>query len=551
MRLLSSLVLASVFQVAALAMQVEEMTLLSPVTGEQFKAIGVPIEQPGMIGKADLGADDDGCRHTSGPSEYEYYVICDPFSLFTAMSVEWDNKSGRFRNALPDELKTWVRQELNSPFVIARERSFKSAQSIARSQGAPSPSREGFIMPQNALGIDERYDHALTCYRKRGALPSVMAKLTLTAAWGMRVRLNVPLGDPRLDGGYEEVNRITARSVKEGEEFALAKWLDVYKDIVDNEGLTHEGFYVATATYFGLVLRQGDLAEAQRVLQLMEDRFQKIDTDDRGEFLRGLQRERKLSLNKYKSFTEQAATLFMVAIAGEEFTRARLPQYMLAVAESLRRSGSLMRAMDWYLALSRLPEGQPRLRDDIRTQGKTPGAEAPLAVHLGWLADKQILALRAGGVVHSGEFANTDKILLSAIVFDQFGTSAFSLPDWQPRSDGDQADCQRMLTMIGQSLLDWNFRLGGWPAKLGELWDREMLKDRNRVNRFYCPVTGQPFVYTVPTGADLQALGLRTVLVTTPKPLKTADGERWGAYLSGNTVVWSPTQLKPGDQAPK
>jgi hypothetical protein len=551
MRLLPLLLLTCLCHTPVLAMQVQEMTLLSPVTGEQFTAVGVPIEQPGVIGKADLGADDDGCRHTSGPSEYEYYVITDPFSLFTAMSIEWDSKSGRFRNPLPDEVKAWVRQDLNSPFVIARERAFKSAQAIARSQGAPPPSRDGFAMPQNALGIDERYEYALSCYTKRGALPSVMAKLALTAAWGMRVRLNVPLGDPRLDGGYEEVNRITARSVKEGEDFALAKWLAVYKDIVDSEGLTHEGYYVATATYFGLVLRQGDLAEAERVLTLMQDRFFKIDSDDRGEFLRGLQRERKLSLGKYKGFTERAATLFMVAIAGEEFTRARLPQYMLAVAESLRRSGNLMRAMDWYLALSRLPESQPRLRDDIRTQGKTPGAEAPLPVHLGWLADQQILALRANGLVHSGEFGNIDKQLLSAIVFDQFGTSAFSLPEWQPRSDGDQADCQRMLTMIGQSLLDWNFRLGGWPAKIGELWDRELLKDRNRVNRFHCPVTGEPFVYSVPTGTDLQALGLRTVLLTTPKPLKTADGERWGAYLSGNTVVWSPTQLRPGDQAPK
>ena len=283
----------------------------------------------------------------------------------------------------------------------------------------------------------------------------------------------------------------------------------------------------------------------------MEDRFQRSDDKERGEFLRGLQRERKLSLGKYKALTTSAAGSFMIAIAGEEFTRARLPPQLLAVAESLRRSGDLVRAMDWYVALSRLPESQPRLREDIRAQGKAPGADAALPVHLGWLADNRIAALKAGGVEHRADFGAADGALLSAIVFDQFGTSAFNMPSWRPRTDGDQTDCQRMLTLIGQSILDWNFRLQGWPGTLGELWDRELLKDRNRVNRFHCPVTGQPFVYAVPTGADYQALGLRTVLVTTPKPIKTADGERWGSFLSGNAVVWTPNQLKPGDQAPK
>lgn len=532
------------------------MNLFSPVTGEPFKAMGVPIEQPGMIGKADLGADEDGCRHTSGPSEYDYYIICDPYSLFTAMSVEWDSKSGRFRNPLPDDLKTWIKQDLNTPFVLARERAFKSAQGVARSQGAPPPNRDTFVMPQSAIGIDERYEYALRCYQKRGALPSVQAKIAITGAWAQRARLNVPLGDPRLDGAYQEVAQITAKAMKDGEEFQLQKWLGVYKSIVDDEGLTNEGFYIAAATYFGFTLRDGNLAESKRVLQVMEDRFLRPGkNNERAEFLRGLQRERKLGLEKYTGLTSQAASLFIIAISGEEFTRARLPQYLLAVAESLRRSGNDKRAYDWYLALSRMPEGRPRLRDDIRAQGKNPGADAPLAVHLGWLADKRLDIMNAAfieaGTPHSQEFEGNDTALLAAIVFDQFGTSAYNLPNWKPRTDGDQGDAQRMLTLVGQAVLDWNFRAGGWPTTLGELWDKEFLKDRNRVNRFHCPVSGEPLVYAMPSGADIQALGMRTVLVTLPKPIKTADGERWGCYLSSNQVIWAITPLRPGDQAPK
>ena len=44
---------------------------------------------------------------------------------------------------------------------------------------------------------------------------------------------------------------------------------------------------------------------------------------------------------------------------------------------------------------------------------------------------------------------------------------------------------------------------------------------------------------------------MRTVLVACPKPIVTADGERWGCYLSGNQVIWATTPMKLGDQAPK
>jgi hypothetical protein len=563
--LLAALVLL-LCPLAASAMQIEEMSLLSPLTGERFTAAGVPMEQPVTNVVSDMGADDDGCRHTSGLCEYDFYTISDPFSLFTAMSVEWDKKTGRFSSDLPDELKEWVRREFNGDLAAARDRAFKQAQAIARQQGQVPPDRSSFVMPQQTLSIDQRYVLARRCYEKRGALPSVLAKISLSGAWAVRCRMNVPIADPRLDQGFAEVNELVAKQVKDGETFMMSKWLAVYRDIFDKEGLTNEGYFVAGAAYFGLTLREGDLAESRRTLKAMDDRFQRIDQKDQGQFLRLLQKERRLSLDRYLDLEGYAGTAFLRAIEGEEFTRARLPQYVLAAAECLRRCGQHGRALAWYACLARMAETQPRLREDIRAQGRAPGVEAPFHVHLGWIADGRIASLKEdlartkddpnAAALASALAAGADAIegpdrrLLTAILFEGLGTAAYNSPVWRPRADGDQQDCQRMLTLIGQSVLDFSFRLGGWPQTLGETWEKEVLRDRNRVNRFHCPVSAQPFLYR-PLGIELEKLSPRAVVVATPVAVKTAAGPRYGAFIAGNSVVWSEQPLKPGDEAPR
>lgn len=551
---------------AAPAMQVEEMNLLSPLTGERFRAAGVPTEQPVSNVVSDMGADDDGCRHSSGLCEYDFYIVTDPFTLFTAMSVEWDKRSGRFSSELPDEVKEWVRKEFNGDLTAARDRAFKLAQAQARQQGQVPPDRASFVMPQQTLSIDQRYVMARRCYEKRGALPSVLAKISLSGAWAVRCRMNVPIADPRLDRGYAEVNELVAKQVKDGETFVMSKWLAVYREIFDKEGLTNEGYFVAGAAYFGLTLREGDLNESKRVLKALDDRFQRIEQKDQGQFLRLLQKERRLSLDRYLDLEGYAGTAFLRAIEAEEFTRARLPQYVLAVAESLRRCGQHGRALAWYSCLARMAETQPRLREDIRAQGRAPGAEAPFHVHLGWIADGRIAWLKEAlantkedpaatalaTALASGADAieGPDRRLLTAILFEGLGTAAYASPLWRPRADGDQQDCQRMLTMVGQAVLDFSFRLGGWPQTLGETWEKEVLRDRNRVNRFHCPVSAQPFLYR-PLGIDLEKLSPRAVVVATPTAIKTAAGPRYGAFIAGNAVVWSEQPLKPGDEAPR
>lgn len=559
-------VLAILLSAPLCALQVEEMTLLSPITGERFTATGVPVEQPATAGLTDMGADDDGCRHSSGLSEYDFYVITDPYSLFTALSVEWDARDGRFTAPLSDEFKGWVGRDLNGELVAGRERAFKSAQAMARAQGREPPARQGFVMPQAALSIDQRYLLARRCYERRGALPSVLAKISLTGGWALRCRLNVPIADPRLSGGYAEVNELVARNIKDGESFQLAKWLPVYRELAARSGFTDEGFFVANATYLGLVLRDGDLSEARRVLQAMDDRFQRIESKDLGQFLRSLQRERKVVLDRYVELEAYAANAFMRGIDAGEFTRARLPQYVLAVAECLRRSGNAARSLAWYSCLARMAETQPRLREDIRTQGRAPGAEAPFHVHLGWIADvrlaAQLAVLAANGEDPSGQqraaavvagadpIEGPDRRLLAAILFEGLGTAAYQEPGWKPRVDGDWQDSQRMLTLVGQAVMDYHFRLGGWPQDLGQIWEREVLKDRNRVNRFHCPQTGKPLLYR-PLGIALESLTPRTVLIASPAAVKTPQGPRYGAFLAGNSVAWSERPVQPGDELPR
>ena len=106
------------------AVDMRDLTLISPITGDQFPVVMVPPTQRGGDLLADMGADDDGCRHTSGMCEYDYYVATDPRSYFSALIAEWDDKSGRFRGDLRPDFKAWVDKEFNSQLQIDINHSF-------------------------------------------------------------------------------------------------------------------------------------------------------------------------------------------------------------------------------------------------------------------------------------------------------------------------------------------------------------------------------------------------------------------------------------------
>lgn len=545
------LLLLVLLSLPAWALQVQEMTLVSPITGQKFDVTGVPAEQDTTaVDLADMGADDDGCRHTSGPNEYDYYVAVCPFSYFAALSAEWETRSGRFREELPPELKDWVIKQFNSDWQLDHSKAYTISSQTLRMSGQPVPERKDFVMNQASIPLEKKYRYALQCYDRRAARAVVLGKIALTGAWAIRARLNVPLGNQAIDGGYEEVNALVSRQVKPGEPFSLTKWLPIYREIfAKGKGLTNEGYLVAGMTYFGLVLRDGDLAEAKRVLKDMGDRFDVADQKQSIEFLRGMVRERKRMLNEYQFMLGTATTQFMRAIAGEEFPRSRLPANLMAVAECLRRANdeprALARAADWYLALARMPETQPKLREDIRAQGKAPGPESPFHVQLGWLADKQLARLAAAGVPIPTEQAGVDKKLLTAIVFERFGSSEYVNPEWKPRADGTPQDSALVLNLVGQAVMDSTFRSGAWPKTLDELWEQDVIKDRNRVNRFHDPATGAKLLYKALPG-DVGNASPRTVVVATSRPVATGQGPRYGAYLANNQLLWSEEPLVPG-----
>ena len=532
------------------ALQVQEMSIFSPITGQKFEILGVPVEQQAVTDLADMGADEDGCRHTSGPSEYDYYVAVCPFTFFAALSSEWDQRTGRFRDELPPELKDWVLKTFNTEWQLEFNRSYSVFQQTARMQGQQIPARKDFILNQQGIPLEKRYKLALQCYEKRGARAVVLGKIALTGAWALRARMNVPVGNQALDGGYEEVREQTDKDIKPGEAFVLGKALAVYKRIFEGSSLTDEAYFIAGSTYFGLQVRDGEMAGANTTLDLMKERFTKNEKPA-GELLRGLVRERKRSLDEYASFLNIAVSNLLTAVISEEFPRSRLAPNMFAIAECLRRSGragTLGQSMDWYMALAKIPESQPRLRADIRAQGKAPGPDAPLAVSLGWLADRQIQRLTDAGEVHSPEISGPDKRLLSAIVYEDFGSANYVNPAWKPRTDGNQQDCALMLNLIGQAAMDYAFRKSVWPKTLDELWEQDVIKDRNRVNRFRCPVTGEKFMYK-PLVGDVSVASPRTVIVCTAKAIPTNQGLRYGAYLANNQLVWTAEPMQAGSIA--
>ena len=238
----------------------------------------------------------------------------------------------------------------------------------------------------------------------------------------------------------------------------------------------------------------------------------------------------------------------MQAIADEEFVRGHLPETMLVVAECLRRGGepTYARAMDWYLALAKMPESQPKWREEFRAQGRVPSADAPFHVQLGWIADRHVERLTKGGLVHPGTISGRDKELLTNVVFNNLGSPEYVNPAWKPVTGATQTECARLLDMVGKATMDFAFRNNTWPKSLGELWSRDIIRDRNVVNRFCCPVTGKAFLYQeLPT--DMKDTSPMTALVTTAEPVPTNPGPRYGVFLANLTMAWSARPVKPGE----
>ena len=533
-------VLAAVVCICALpALQLQDVELVSPVGGGRFPAV-VPGGQPGsMSGPADMGEDVDGCRHSSGPSEYDYYVVVDPHTYFAALASEFDQRTGRFQAELPPEAADWVRKEYSSEREIDYNHAFQYAIKASRAMGRPPPERKTFVVPQSSIPVEKRYRLALSSYERRGARHVVLAKLALTGAWALRCRAQLPVTHQELSGGFEELNSRIAGKIKDGEAFDLAKWTGVYQAILDSDGLSREGYAVCATTLFGFLLRGGDV---QGCKELVTKAGERLGRDDKPDVLRGLIRERKRLLEDHNRLLAVAAERFVAALRAEEIVRSRIPEILLVVGECNRRLGLNERACDWYLGLGRLPETQPVARKAMRFEGKVRAlpADKPYHVQLGWIADEQLEKLMRAGTPHPGEFNGPDRGLLVAIVNEGLGSSNYNAPGWKPGTGGTQTDCAVVLDLVGKGILEQAFRLGTWPKTLGELWEREVVRDRNRVNRFNCPVTGKPLVYAEPPG-DLSSIAPSTVLVATSAPIATPDGPRFAAFCANTRLVWTET----------
>ncbi len=517
--------------------------LWSPITSRPFYASVTPLNQADTT-LSDMGADDDGCRHSSNRVEYARYVVTDPTSYFSALSVEWDDKSGRFVQPLTPEFKQWVDRTFNGDLATDIQRAFTNRQKLRAAQNQPPLDRDKFVMDQDAVPVEKRFEYALRCYEKRGARAAVLAKLALTGAWSTRARFQLPISDPRLAGAFEEVNDKVVRQIKDGEQFNLGKWYGIYRDIFAKSDLKPSAYLVAGQVAFGFATRIGDRKQAEEIIEKLTERFKpNRENNDGHEFQRGIVRTMKRQHADYIQLLDRASREFRRAIAEEEFTRIRLPEVVLAVAESLRRSGNTTDAVDWYLCLAQMGETQPKLRADIRAEGKAPGPSAPYHVQLGWIADRQLDALAAAGVAHAGVASGANKGLINAILFDGLGTLEYVNPGWQPRTGAEAEDCAFVLDLVGKGVLVHQQRYAAWPEKLGDLWIKDIHHDRNRVNRFHCPVTGAPFAYKQLTGDQ----AAKTIVVATREPVPTKDGKRFIGYLANNTVIWSDKPLAPGE----
>ena len=176
----------------------------------------------------------------------------------------------------------------------------------------------------------------------------MIAKVALTGAWAVRVQMNKPIFHSRLTGGYEEVDDKLQRHIEPNESFEVDKWVRVYKNIFHNTRLTDAGYFVAGNTYMGLLLRTGDLDAIKDTLERLRERYK--DKNENGfDALRVLVRAQNTLVSQaYLPFLREATTHFKLAIANEEIPRPKLPEIVLAIAESHRRLGQPRRHVVVY-----------------------------------------------------------------------------------------------------------------------------------------------------------------------------------------------------------
>jgi hypothetical protein len=550
-------------QVALPALQLEPRVLLSPVNDKPFDAVIIPITSgPEFMHTAptpaDMGVDPDGCRHTSEASEYDYFVITDPHSFFSALAIEWtaprEGGQGRLREPLSREFKEWIASKdgFHGEYVLKREKWHDAFRKQAQARGGRVVPLEQFTIPQDMIPLTDRYRWALTCYARRGASELFSGRLAMSAAWAIRARLNKPLMDASLKGGIEEVNVKLLRHIQDGESFELDKFYKIYGEIFTGGGLSDEGYFVAGMTFFGLSLRKGDLEESQQVLDKLFKRFEAKEKP-RNEMFRILVRDYRESMNDYRGFLDLGASHFIKAIANEEVTRAHLPQTMLVVAEFLRRLGDANepRAAGWYRAIGEMEETQPTLRAEIRALNKVPSVDAPFPVLLAWQADEQFSALAKAlasrGVAVDGDAVkHPDAALLNAIVHQGLGSADYRSERWRARTDGDARACAAMLNETGLAVIEYIKRGNGtWPERLDDLWLKGYIRDRNRLNRFHCPASGKPFDYRQ-LNIALEQIPPNLVLLAGSAMIPHPEGQRYPLFLSDLSVVFSAQPVAPG-----
>lgn len=548
MTMIRPILLIALCLAAAWPMSFEKRELVSPITGRRFPVVVIPVDKANRLemdhGPADMGIDADGCRHSAGVSEYDHYIITDPTSYFSALAVEWDER-GRFRFPLPEGFSEWIRSKdgFNSERVIDYEQKYKKWQQINSARGRAMPRRQDWLIPQDEIPVGKKYKFAIGCYTQRGYPAGFIGKVALTGSWAIRARIQRPIAHTRLAGGPAEVNSKIAEYIQDGEVFDLDKWLRVYRELLDGR-LTDEGYCVAAVAYLGFLVREGQVGAVSELLNQMMERF-------RGErdleIMRQIVRERRNTLKLYYyPFLEQAAFHLRRGLANEEFPRPKIPEIVLAVAESLRRIDRRDDARNWYLALANMAETQPQVRSEIREAGGAPGVDAPYHVHLGWRADAMVAELSGDNPENAIRADGEEAKLLDAIVNRGLGLPEYRDPAWQPLTGRTPQQCERVLDAVGKAVLDYRFRMRVWPDSLGDMWLDGFVRNRNQLNRFHCPGSGRPYAYVRPEGEEP---GPATVIVATQGPIETAEGLRHAAFTAGGRVVWGEGVFIPGEQA--
>ena len=527
------------------ALTLEERTLICPITERPFKVKLIPnvaggIWQVGAPGPADMGTDEDGCRHDSGFTEYELHVITSPWCYFTSLGMEWDDK-GVYRGHLRKEFKEWIRgPEISGEWIIDRNQSYNRFRRRYGSSGVKIPDQNDWEIPQNEIPIEKKYRLALRCYEKRHAPARMMGRMALMGVWAVRTHLCKPFMDPSLAGGVQEVNDKLQRHIEEGEKFSRDKWAKIYQDIFEKESLTDSGYAVAGFTHMGFLVRQGNQQAALEVLQTMLERF----ADEREHLVyRALIRNRRVLLNRdYRNFLRVAAADFVRALAAEEIPITRMVPVVLAMAELRRRLGDLRGAMDWYTCLAAMPATEPQMRADWRREGGAPAPEAKWLIHVGWQADVWKGRLKELGIQDTGKPMGEAAPLINAIMHEGLGTPEYVNPKWQPVRDKPAEAVAWLMKEVGANLLIYQDGVKVFPDTLDDMWLDGYVKDRNVLNRFRCPQTGEPFLYMAPVAAPMQ----QTILISTQKPVVTSDGPRYVGFLYGHKVVFSKDPLIPG-----